>query len=63
VVIFAFAIGWLLLKSRTPIGSLIKETFSSLLSVAPLLILGVMSAILICLAFTYFLRRTEKLKK
>jgi hypothetical protein len=63
VVIFALAIGWLLLKSQTPVGSLMKETFSSLLSVAPLIVLGVMSAVLICLAFAYFLRETKEFKK
>ncbi len=63
VVMFALAIGWLLLKSQTPIGFLMKETFSSLLSVAPLIVLGVMSAVLICLAFAYFLRETKEFKK
>ena len=62
-VIFALAIGWLLLKSQTPIGSLMKETFSSLLSVAPLIVLSVMSAVLICFAFAYFLRETKEFKK
>ena len=62
-VIFALAIGWLLLKNQTPIGSLMKETFSSLLSVAPLIVLSVMSAVLICFAFAYFLRETKEFKK
>lgn len=62
-VIFALAIGWLLLKSQTPVGSLMKETFLSLLSVAPLFIIGVMSAILICFIFRYFLRETKEFKK
>ena len=62
-VIFALAIGWLLLKSQTPLGSLMKETFLSLLSVAPLIVLGVMSAVLICLAFAYFTRETKEFKK
>ena len=59
-VIFALAIGWLLLKSQTPIGSLMKETFSSLLSVAPLFIVGAVSAVVICFAFNYFLHKANK---
>ena len=62
-VIFALAIGWLLLKSQTPVGSLMKETFSSLLSAAPLLVLVVTSAILICFAFAYFSRGNERVQK
>ena len=62
-VIFALAIGWLPLKGQTPFGSLMKETFLSLLSVTPVIILGVMLALLICLAFAYFMRETKALKK
>ncbi len=39
-VIFASAIVWLLVKIQAPIGSLMKETFSSLSSVAPVFILA-----------------------
>jgi hypothetical protein len=63
VLIFALGAGWLLLKSRMQIGSLLKETFLSLSSVATLFVLGVSSAVLICLAFAYFLRETKEFKK
>jgi hypothetical protein len=62
-VIFASAIAWLLVKSQPPFGSLLKETFLSLSSVAPLFILAAASAVLICFAFAYFLRETKKFKK
>lgn len=54
---------WFALKVEMPIASILKEIFFSLLSVAPLLIFGVISAILICLGFAHFLRETKKLKK
>ena len=63
VLIFALGAGWLLLKSRMQIGSLLKETFLSLSSVATLFVLGVSSAVLICLVFAYFLRETKEFKK
>lgn len=58
-VLFVSATGWFLGKSPIPITSILKETFLSFLSVAPLLIFGVISAVLICAAFAYFLREKE----
>ncbi len=63
VLIFVLGTVWVLLKSRMQIGSLLKETFLSLSSVATLLVLGVSSAVLICLVFAYFLRETKEFKK
>ena len=62
VILLVSASGWFLLKGDTPIGSILKETFLSLLAVAPLFVFGVTGAVLICWAFNYFLRRNE-LKK
>lgn len=61
--VFALGIGWLLLKSQLPIGLLLKKTFLSLSSVAPLLICGIITAALICLAFAHFLSKTTEFKK
>ena len=61
--VFFLAIGGLLLKSRMPVGSLLITAFSSLVSLAPLLISSLTGAALICLAFAYFLRETKVLKK
>ena len=58
-VLFVSVIGWFLGKSPTPITSILKEAFLSLLSAAPLFIFGVISAVLICAAFAYFLREKK----
>ena len=58
-VLLVLTIGWFLGKSQTPIISILKETFLSFLSVAPLFIFGVISAVLICAGFAYFLREKK----
>lgn len=63
VLVFSASIGWFLLKSNLSVGALLKEAFSSLWTVAPLVILSAASAGLICGAFAYFLRRTQDLKR
>lgn len=61
--IFLLVVGWLLLKSQSPISFLIKEAFRSLSAVAPLLVSGIAIGSLICLAFAYFLRDAKEFKK
>lgn len=51
---------WLALKVETQIGLILKETFLSLLSAAPFLILGVVGAMVICFAFNYLLHKSSK---
>lgn len=63
VAVFASAIVFFLLKSEMPVGGLLKDAFSSLSPVAPLLILSAAGFVLICGAFAYFLRRTQEFKK
>lgn len=63
VAVFASAIVFFLLKSKMPVGGLLKDAFSSLSTVAPLLILSAAGFVLICGAFAYFLRRTQEFKK
>jgi hypothetical protein len=52
--------GWLVLKVEMPIGLILKETFFSLLSAAPFLILGIIGAIVICFAFNYLLHKSSE---
>jgi hypothetical protein len=63
VLSFAVGIGWLLTNSQTPVGLIMKETFRSLSSIASVIVCGVITAAAICLAFTYFLGETKKIKK
>ena len=58
----ALAVIYMLMKSRVPVVSTINETFISLGSVAWLFVFSLMGAVLICLAFAYFLRETKELK-
>jgi len=59
-VLFVTTIGWFLGRSQTPIISILKGTLLSLLSVAPLFVIGAVSAVVICFAFNYFLHKANK---
>ncbi|HSK73729.1 MAG TPA: hypothetical protein VK892_18675 [Pyrinomonadaceae bacterium] len=52
--------GWLALKAETLFGSILQETFSSLLSAAPFFILGVIGAVVICFGFNYLLHKRSE---
>ena len=45
------------------IGGILNQTLARLKPLAPFMVLGLMSADLICSAFAYFLRETKKLKR
>ena len=63
LILIVLTSGLVVLKVETPIGSILKVTFLSLASVAPLFIFGAISAILICLGFAYLLRKAKIFKK
>lgn len=60
VLLFIAAGAWLVTKSGLPVGTAMTETLRSFSATAPLLFLGAVSGILLCLAAAYFLRDPKK---
>jgi hypothetical protein len=59
IVMFILGVVWLEIKSDAPIFSTLTRTFALLASVAPLFIVALGSAALICFAFAYKMRGTK----
>ena len=59
VVMFILGVVWLEIKSDTPIFAVLSETLSVLLPLAPLFLLGVVVASIVCFAFAYTMRRMK----
>jgi hypothetical protein len=63
IILFALAVGFVLIKARAPVVSMLAETFLSLRSVVPLVFFSLLIAAFACAAFAYFLSGAKKFKK